>query len=89
MEDAKESIKSIETSISVASELVEIRKKSFNEGLATTQEVADANAMLAKSNMAFTLACYQYEIALANLLTLCGNTMEFINYSQKEGNIFK
>ena len=89
MEDAKESIKSIETSINLTEELVSIRQKSFNEGMATTQEIIDANALWAKSNLAFTLACYQYEIALANLLAICGNTSEFIIYSQMEGNIFK
>lgn len=89
MEDSKESVKTIRTSISLTEELVEIRKKSFNEGMATTQEVVDANSLLAKSNLAYTLACYQYEIALANMLALCGNTMEFIRYSQMDGNIFK
>ena len=89
MEDAQESLMTIETSISLTEELVDIRKKSFNEGMATTQEVVDANALLAKSNLALTLACYKYEIALANLLALCGNTSEFVQYTQMAGNIFK
>ena len=53
-------------------ELVRVRKKSFQEGMATSTEVVDAEVMLAKVKTAFLLAYYQYDVALINLLSVCG-----------------
>ena len=44
-------------------ELVRVRKKSFQEGMATSTEVVDAEVMLAKVKTAFLLAYYQYDVA--------------------------
>ena len=88
MEDARESVNTIGTSMALTEDLLNNRQKSYIEGMATTQEVVDANALRSKSNLALTIACYQYEIALTNLLALCGNTSDFILYSNIESNIY-
>ncbi len=89
MEDAKESLKTIETAISLASELVKIREKSFREGMATAQEVVEANALLAKGRTGAALACYQYELALVNMIALCGNTGLFASMMALPGNTLR
>ena len=89
LEDAGESLESIGTSISLATELVKIREKSFKEGMATASEVVEANALLAKSNMAANLACFQYEMALANMTSLCGNGAQFVSFLKMDNNIYR
>ena len=49
--------------IEMSRELVRVRKKSFQEGMATSTEVVDAEVMLAKVKTAFLLAYYQYDVA--------------------------
>ena len=58
-----------------------IRKKSFTEGMATT-EVIDAETMLASVRVARLAAYYEYDVAL-NLLSLCGTPEQFANYQPK------
>ena len=89
MEDARESLKTIETAISLANELVKIREKSFKEGMATAQEVVEANALLAKGTAGAAMACYQYELALANLILLCGNADLFTTMLNQPGNTLR
>ena len=60
--------------------LVRIRQKSFQEGMATSTEVVDAEVMLSKVKTAFLLAYYQYDVALINLLSICGIPEAFQQY---------
>ena len=53
----------------MSNELVRIREKSFKEGMATSSDVVDAEVVLSKVKTAFLLAYYQYDAALANLLS--------------------
>ena len=89
MEDARESLETVTTSISLAQELVKIRERGFSEGVATASEVVEANALLAKSNLAAMLSCYQYEIALSNMIALCGESLHFSSFLNREGNIYR
>ena len=67
-----DNVKALDTTIEMSRELVRVRKKSFQEGMATSTEVVDAEVMLAKVKTAFLLAYYQYDVALINLLSVCG-----------------
>lgn len=60
------------TTIDLSRELVRMRRKAFAEGMATSTEVVDAEVMLSKVRIAVLLAYYEYDVALANLLSLCG-----------------
>ena len=67
----------------LSEELVRIRKKSFTEGMATSTEVIDAETMLASVKVARLAAYYEYDVALMNLLSLCGTPEQFANYQPK------
>ena len=58
-----------------------MRRKAFAEGMATSTEVVDAEVMLSKARIAVLLAYYEYDVALANLLSLCGAPERFERYS--------
>lgn len=58
-----------------------MRRKAFAEGMATSTEVVDAEVMLSKVRIAVLLAYYEYDVALANLLSLCGAPERFERYS--------
>ncbi len=52
--------------------------------MATSTEVVDAEVMLAKVKTAFLLAYYQYDVALINLLSVCGTPEQFHQYKMEE-----
>ena len=68
--------------LEMSRELVRIRKKSFQEGMATSTDVIDAETMLSKVQIAFLLAYYKYDVALASLLSTCGMPESFWQYSR-------
>lgn len=88
IQDAKDNVTALNTTIEMSRELVRIRKKSFQEGMATSTDVIDAETMLSKVQIAFLMAYYQYDVALASLLSTCGTSEHFWEYSRtgkKEG----
>ena len=87
LENAANASTSLESSISFAKELVKARERSFQEGMATSQEVTDARALLSKARLASLSAFYQYDITLANLCALCGDTSHFISMMQQPSNL--
>lgn len=80
MQNAMDNVKALNTTLEMSTELVRIREKSFKEGMATSSDVVDAEVMLSKVKTAFLLAYYQYDVALANLLSLCGIPESFHQY---------
>lgn len=82
MQNAIDNVKALNTTLEMANELVRIRMKSFKEGMATSSEVVDAEVILLKVKTAFLLAYYQYDVALANLLSICGIPESFHQYRQ-------
>lgn len=80
MEMALDNVNALNTTIALSKELLKMRQKSFVEGMATSTEVVDAQVMLAKVQVAYLLAYYQYDSALMNLLSLCGMPEEFSRY---------
>lgn len=80
LQNALNNVTALNTTIEMSRELVRIRQKSFQEGMATSTEVVDAEVMLAKVKTAFLLAYYQYDVALINLLSICGSPETFHQY---------
>lgn len=83
MQNAIDNVKALNTTLEMTNELVRIRMKSFKEGMATSSDVVDAEVMLSKVKTAFLLAYYQYDVALANLLSICGVPESFHQYRQE------
>ncbi len=64
--------KDLKSSLELAEEVYKIRKKSFAEGLCTSQQVLDALNLLNKTKLLLLTTYFEYDIALANLCCLCG-----------------
>ncbi len=80
MQNAIDNVKALNSTLEMSNELVRVRIKSFREGMATSSDVVDAEVLLAKVKLAFLLAYYQYDVALANLLSVCGIPESFHQY---------
>ena len=80
MQNAMDNVKARNTTLEMSNELVRIREKSFKEGMATSSDVVAAQVVLSKVKTAFLLAYYQYDVALANLLSICGIPEAFHQY---------
>ncbi len=78
--DAKNNLSTINATIELARELVKIREKSLDEGMATTVDVINAHATLAKTRIAAAMAYFQYDLAFAALLSIAGTGYEFTDY---------
>ena len=72
MQKAQDEVSTLRTTIAMSEELLRIRRKSFEEGMATSTEVVDAEVMLAKVRIAMWLAYYQFDVSLASLCSVCG-----------------
>ena len=83
LQKAQDNVKALNATIALSEELVRIRKKSFTEGMATSTEVIDAETILANVKVARLAAYYEYDVALMNLLSLCGTPEQFSNYQPK------
>ena len=89
--NALSSVAALGTTIDLSKELVRMRRKAFAEGMATSTEIVDAEVMLSKARIAVLLAYYEYDVALASLLSLCGAPERFERYSlcgRTESHIF-
>ena len=64
--------KDLQSSLELAEEVYKIRKKSFTEGLCTSQQVLDALNLLNKTKLLLLTTYFEYDIALANICCLCG-----------------
>ena len=62
----------LQSSLELAQEVYRIRKKSFTEGLCTSQQVLDALNLVNKTNLILLTSYFEYDIAMANLCCLCG-----------------
>ena len=72
MQKAQDEVSTLRTTIAMSEELLRIRRKSFEEGMATSAEVVDAEVMLSKVRIAMWLAYYQFDVSLASLCSVCG-----------------
>ena len=72
IQEAKDETNTLQTTLTMSEELLRIRQKSFEEGMATSTEVVDAEVMLSKVRIAILLANYQFDVSLASLCSACG-----------------
>ena len=88
LQDLQNSLPTINTTIELAKELVKIQEKSFAQGMATSLEVANAHTLLAKSTTAAATIYCQYDITLAMLLAITGESSSFLSYSTSANLIY-
>lgn len=81
LQKSLDNVAALNSTIALSEELVRIRKKAFLEGMATSLEVIDAENLLSKVKVARLAAYYEYDIALMNLLAICGTPEQFSNYN--------
>ena len=81
LQKSLDNVAALNSTIAIREELVRIRKKAFLEGMATSLEVIDAENLLSKVKVARLAAYYEYDIALMNLLAICGTPEQFSNYN--------
>lgn len=79
----QEQMKMLQSSSELADEYFRVRKKAFNEGMATSAQVADASLLVAKSRIDKLQAMYGYDVSLSKLLYYAGITDQFIDYLGK------
>ena len=72
IQKAQDEVRTLRTTIAMSEELLRIRRKSFEEGMATSTEVVDAEVILSKVRIAMWLAYYQFDVSLASLCSVCG-----------------
>ena len=80
---ALDNIRALRTTLRMCREIVDARKKSFAEGMATTAEVVDAELLLAQTRIAVLAAYYQFDTGLINLLAASGMTDSFVLYGRR------
>lgn len=80
LQKAQDNARTLRASIDLSEELLRMRRKSFAEGMATSSEVVDAETMLTTVRMARLAAYYEYDVALINLLAVCGTPHQFAGY---------
>lgn len=92
IENALGDVDALNTTIEMSTELLRIRQRAYQEGMATSTEVVDAEVMLSKVQIAYLMAYYEYDVALINMLAVCG-IPEFFNecktLGKTENYIFK
>ncbi len=71
-----------QTTISLAEEIVRVRRKAFAEGMATSSEVVDATQMLSEARVAHLATLYTTNTSLAMLLMLSGRAEEISYFIQ-------
>ena len=77
-QDAVYNIKALESTIELCNELINVRQKSFKEGMSTTTDVVNAQTALANAQLANSLAYFQYSVSLANLMIIWGIGEEYL-----------
>jgi outer membrane protein TolC len=80
MMKASEQYDSLQSSVDLAKENIRARNRSFEEGLATSLDVVDAQLSLSETRVERLLAAYNFDVALARLLEACGRGTKFPQY---------
>jgi outer membrane protein TolC len=84
LENAKESINTLGSTIAMTDELIRIRQAAYKEGMATTTEVIDAQTANAKAKLMLMAEYYRYDMMLATLVALCGIPQYFQEWSTQQ-----
>ena len=81
----REQLQMLDASMELANEYFRVRTKAFNEGMATSTQVADASLLLAKAKIDRLQAIYGYDVSLSKLLYYAGITDHYIDYMRRIG----
>ena len=73
----REQFVSLDSSVTLADEIVRVRSRAFDEGFATSLEVVDAQLTLQGVRLQRLLAAYEFDVALAELLEATGEPGRF------------
>lgn len=76
----QEQYESTDKSIERAQEALRVSKLSFKEGLSTSLSVTDAQSALAAVKIARLSSVYNYDVTLAELISLQGRAGEIVEY---------
>lgn len=75
-----EQFDALQASLDLAEENLRARKRSFEEGLATSLDVVDAQMSLSGIQVERMKAAYNFDVALAQLLEACGRGADYPRY---------
>ena len=81
LQQAVDNFESTQTSLKFADEYLRVQQKAFNEGLATSTQVTDAQMNLAKVKTEQLKAKFDLDVALAQLLELTNESENISQYS--------
>ncbi|MCG3747935.1 TolC family protein [Vibrio cincinnatiensis] len=81
-EQALEEVQGLDSSLTLAQENLLLRQKAFNQGLATSLDVVDAELYLASIRTQQAVAGFNYLISLSKLLALSSEMNTFSQYKQ-------
>ena len=79
----REQLQMLDASMELAKEYFRVRNKAFNEGMATSTQVADASLLLAKARIDRLQAMYGYDVSLSKLLYYAGITDQYVDYMRR------
>jgi len=79
VETAKQRYESLKSSQELTEENLKLYKQSFKEGLATSIEVIDAELAVSKVMLEQLQALYEYNVAYAKLIDICGKSALLMN----------
>ncbi len=77
---AMEQFEAIQASFEFAEEYLRVRTRAFEEGLATSLDVVDAELSLSRVKIERLTAVFEFDVTLAGLLEACGNSEQFEAY---------
>jgi outer membrane protein TolC len=83
LRQAREQFESLDATVTLAGESLRVRTLAFDEGLATSLEVVDARLALARVELKRLAAAYEFDVALAELLSACGESSRFDEYRKR------
>nr|WP_086981783.1 TolC family protein [Vibrio aphrogenes] len=82
---ALEEYQGLASSISMAQENIQLQKKAFSQGIATSLDVVDAELYLNSIKTQRSAAAYQYVLSLSRLLAVSSEVDSFNQYQQYQG----
>jgi outer membrane protein TolC len=89
LETARHNFLLLESTIAQAEENVRLQELSFREGEATSLDVIDARTSLGAARIERADAAYQFDLTLAQLLELSGQTDRFGEYARRADKVLE
>lgn len=83
LKTAEEQLRSLESSRAMAEENLRLNRLSFDQGVATSLEVIDAELALGKVKTEQSKALYDFDVALVNLLRSSGDSYDIIQLAKE------